>query len=237
VPAPIYDDEDELIARERQQKRRMLFMSLGVPALLFVLLVVLFVVYRPRNADAQKAKRDQRLAEVQRPAVPMIPSDTGDRLRQPPPQADISPPAQPVPEVLFPRQQGRTFQVGQPFIPSVPAEPGPMPQPKAPQRNSPVSEDRLTESDRAALEENINKLRTGKVGDRITAAAALARMGPKARSARRALCQGMLDGNGNVRTVAADALKIVDESIHGLAIAILLNSDYDAVRTAAKMKD
>jgi len=91
---------------------------------------------------------------------------------------------------------------------------------------------------RAQIKLHTTTLRTSKkAAERQKAADALGAMGASAKSARRDLCQSMLDGATSVRGAAADALKKVDEPMYKLATAIFINVEVAAIRQAGGMKD
>src|SRR5262245_21640078 len=71
---------------------------------------------------------------------------------------------------------------------------------------------------------------------RAAAYKSMGELGDKGMSARRLLCQGMLDPNKNVAATAADSLKKIDEKMYKLATGIFINGDVGSVKEAGKMK-
>lgn len=70
---------------------------------------------------------------------------------------------------------------------------------------------------------------------RASAYATVAELGDKAKSERRAMCEGMLDNAPIVRTAAADCLKKIDEQTYKVAIALAINKDSETIGEAQKL--
>ena len=68
-----------------------------------------------------------------------------------------------------------------------------------------------------------------KATERAKAAEALGALGASGMTARRDLCQAMMDSAPDVRTAAADALKKIDEPMYKLATAIYIKTDDIAI--------
>jgi hypothetical protein len=71
-----------------------------------------------------------------------------------------------------------------------------------------------------------------KTTERAKAAEALGALGASGTTARRDLCQAMMDTAPSVRAAAANALQKIDESTYKLATAIYLNNDLKALTEA-----
>lgn len=73
------------------------------------------------------------------------------------------------------------------------------------------------------------------VATRVAAYKSMGELGEKAKSQRRALCEGMLDTNPKVRTAAADSLKQIDEPMYKLALGIVIDRDDKDIRATGKL--
>jgi len=71
-----------------------------------------------------------------------------------------------------------------------------------------------------------------KSAERAKAAEALGALGASGMTARRNLCQAMMDSAPSVRIAAVDALKKIDEPTYKLATAIFINRDVSAILQA-----
>ncbi|HJT78376.1 MAG TPA: hypothetical protein VJ739_14325 [Gemmataceae bacterium] len=87
------------------------------------------------------------------------------------------------------------------------------------------------------LKTYMSSLRSRNFSERLKAAEGIGELGPKAKPARRALCEAMLDPNQRVRTAAADALKRVDPEMAELAISIYVNFSVEAIGKAGQLKE
>jgi hypothetical protein len=86
---------------------------------------------------------------------------------------------------------------------------------------------------KAQIKLHTSTLRTSKKSaERAKAAEALGALGGSGMSARRDLCQSMMDSAPSVRKAAADALRKIDEPMYKLATAIFINVDVNAIENA-----
>lgn len=88
-----------------------------------------------------------------------------------------------------------------------------------------VSADDPSPETKALIAKLREDMKSKTVATRVTAYKSMGEFGDKAKSQRRALCEGMLDTNQTVRTAAADALKKVDEPMYKLAIGVLIDKN------------
>ncbi len=70
-----------------------------------------------------------------------------------------------------------------------------------------TAEDELPPETKALITKLKDEMKSKTVKIRVSAYTAMGELGEKAKSERRTLCMGMLDGNPLVQTAAADALK------------------------------
>ncbi len=98
--------------------------------------------------------------------------------------------------------------------------------------------DAPSEEIKAILVTARNYLKGKKVEDRIKGVEMIGELGAKGKTARRDLCEAMLDKTSQkVRTAAADALEKVDKPMADMAVKIYINLDAKTVEAAAKLKE
>lgn len=98
-----------------------------------------------------------------------------------------------------------------------------------------MAEDDLPPETKALIAKLRDDMKSKTVATRVTAYKSMGELGEKAKTQRRALCEGLLDANAMVRAAAADALKKVDVPLHKLALGIIIDRDRKDVVAAGKL--
>jgi hypothetical protein len=112
-----------------------------------------------------------------------------------------------------------------PDVPTEPAVPKPQPKPADPPKPPREEPPGNGEEDDARASVFTKDLKSRKPTARIKAAQGLGAMGLKAKSASRALCEAMLDGNPDVALAATEALEKVNPMIHGLVLPLIVDKE------------
>lgn len=220
LPAPA--DYEPVLAKSRSMP--LLVALLGALAVLG--LPIAFVVIRGMSAAKEKERANAAFAKVRESVSRPVPDPVPVPIAPTFPRTSVLPAPAPkapsVPVIEVPRGDQVVDLASPPLTPKPsPRVEQPAPLPARKKLAIPV----VDEPAIANVDTEIEVLKRGKAKEKIEVCQELAKMGPRAKGASRALCGLLLDANQSVRLKASEALEAVNPVVQKLALDVLIDTD------------